>query len=77
MPASLFFRSNLRSVLSSEGISQRELAARAKTSVSYINRVLMGEIEPTMDRAEELAQCVGLSLADLLVDPKKFFSASA
>ena len=66
------FRVNLRAALDAKGVSQREFADKCKTSVSYINRVLCGRVQPSVDQADEMARAIGYRLADLLVSPKKF-----
>ena len=72
VPAFDNFRENLRSAMDAREVSQRQLASSISTSVSYVNRVLQGSVNPPMDRCEEMAQAVGLPLVDLLEAPKDF-----
>lgn len=72
MPAFDNFRENLRSAMEAKSVSQRQMASSIQTSVSYVNRVLQGSVNPPMDRCEEMAQTVGMPLIDLLESPKDF-----
>jgi DNA-binding XRE family transcriptional regulator len=73
VPATKNFRINLRKVMEREGISQRELADRADLTFTHINRIIVGKSKnPSLDVCERLAKKVGLTLADLIVDPNQF-----
>lgn len=63
------FRLNLRVAMQSKGISQRVLAARAETSYAYVNRVLGGIVEPSLDWCDRVADAIGISLAAMLEKP--------
>jgi ribosome-binding protein aMBF1 (putative translation factor) len=69
MQAAKTFRRRLRKAMEENNISQRELAKRAKTGYSGINRILQGEQTPTLEVADRLADAVGKTLTELL--PKK------
>lgn len=66
MQASNTFRERLRRAMKKKKISQRELAKRARTGYSGVNRILQGEQMPTLDVADRLADAVGLPLSTLL-----------
>jgi transcriptional regulator with XRE-family HTH domain len=44
------------------GLSQRELAVRARTSQAWISRVERGEVSPSVDSLERLLQVMGEQL---------------
>lgn len=48
------------------GLSQRDIAKKAKTGYPNVNRVLCGKQTPTLELADRLADAVGLSLPELL-----------
>jgi transcriptional regulator with XRE-family HTH domain len=70
MQAAKTFRRRLREAMEEKDISQRELAKRAKTGYSGINRILQGDQTPTLEVADRLADAVGMSLVDLLPQQK-------
>lgn len=72
MAANNNFRVNFRVAMESRSLSQRDVADRAETSVSYVNRVLQGHVSPGLDQAEKLAKAVHFPLIALLDSPKNF-----
>ncbi len=66
MQAADTFRDNLRRVMRLRGISQRDLAIRAKTSYPGINRILQGKQTPTIELADRLADSLEIPLSSLL-----------
>ena len=72
MAAAKNFRRNLRRAIEAQGITQRDLAIKAKTAYPYVNRVLQGVAIPSLELAERLAAAAGASLEDLIDSPKNF-----
>lgn len=66
MQADKRFRENLRAEMDRRGVSQRELAKKAKAGYPGLNRVLQGKQAPTIDFADRLADALGISLSDLI-----------
>lgn len=64
--ASANFRDRLREAMKKRGVSQRELAERARTSYAGINRILQGRQVPTIELADRLSDAVGVPLSKLL-----------
>ena len=58
--------SNLRALRSQQRLSQAEVAARAKLSVSYISMLERGERTPPLDTLETLARVLKVSPGYLL-----------
>jgi transcriptional regulator with XRE-family HTH domain len=56
----------LRVLRTERGLSQAQLAARAKLSNSYTARVERGEQDPTVSVLVRLAKALGVSPAELL-----------
>lgn len=66
------FRANLRTALDSKKMPKAELARKIESSSAYVFRVLSGEIDPGLDRCEDMANALGLEIRDMLIDPKIF-----
>lgn len=66
------FRTNLRAAMDSRGLSHRAMGHLADVPYSYLSKILMGHVEPSLERAEHLAKTLGFSLAEMLVNPRKF-----
>lgn len=66
------FRTNLRLAMDAKKISQRSLAASAKMSYPYVNRILQGKVEPSLTQCEKISETLGLSFQDLLDEPEVF-----
>jgi len=70
------FRANLQHLIDARRISKSQLATAAKTSRSYVDDVLKGELEPTLKRAAALANAAGFSLRVMLESPASFLEAT-
>lgn len=66
MQAKDTFRRRLRKAMKKRDITQRQLAEKANTGYSGVNRILNGTQTPTLDLADRLADAVGVQLAELL-----------
>lgn len=66
MQATNTFRDNLRTVMESRDISQRELAQKAGTGYPNLNRVLQGKQNVTLELADRIADALDISLTELL-----------
>lgn len=64
------FRRNLRTELEDRGISQRDLADLAGISYPYVNRILQDKADPSVPICEQIAGALGLTLIDLLTNPR-------
>lgn len=56
----------LRGAIASEGISQKQLAAKTGYSLATIQRNLAGERKFNIDQVEKIANALGMSAADLM-----------
>ena len=59
---------NLRRLRELRALSQRELAARAKLSVTTVNRVETGQRKPMPRTVRKLAKALGVSPEELLTE---------
>jgi transcriptional regulator with XRE-family HTH domain len=66
------FRTNLRSVLTQRGISQRDFAVRIGMSYPYVNKVLGGIYSPPLKTCEHMAETVGLTVSEMILEPRVF-----
>lgn len=66
MQATDIFRIRLREAMEKAGLTQRDLADKAKTGYPGINRILQGKQVPTLELADRLAFAVGKPLQKLL-----------
>jgi len=66
------FRENLKAVLAEKGVTPGALAGRLHTSRSYIGRILQGEAEPTVSKAEAIAHALGVPYISLYLSPADF-----
>jgi putative transcriptional regulator len=48
------------------GLSQAALAAKAKITREYVNKLEAGRYDPTLGVAQRLAKALGVTLADLV-----------
>jgi transcriptional regulator with XRE-family HTH domain len=71
------FRHQLREAMQRAGISQRQLAEKAETSYSGINRILQGHQAPTLELADRLADALGIPLISLLEKNSRRVAKSA
>jgi transcriptional regulator with XRE-family HTH domain len=60
------FAERLRSVRTSRGMTQRELAEGAHVTLSYVSRLEAGGAAPGIDLLERLAQALRVALTELL-----------
>lgn len=58
----------IREIMKAEGMSQGALADAAGVSRATINNYLTGSTPLTLDRADQIARILGVTLADLVVD---------
>lgn len=72
MKAQQQFRQNLRLWMNANSITQRHLAEVAGVGYPYLNRVLKGEVSPSLSKCDDLATAAGLQLVDCLVSPIQF-----
>lgn len=66
MQATDTFRENLRQIIDTREISQRDLAKRAGTGYPNLNRVLQGKQNVTLELADRIADALDISLTELL-----------
>lgn len=66
------FRTNLRRVMAEKGVTQEQLAERLGTKHPAISRILNGHRCPKLEACEKIADAIGVSLSDLLKNPKEF-----
>lgn len=66
------FRGNVRSAMRAKGWSQDKLATTADLSRPFLNRVLQGKQEPSLEVCDRIADALHYPLSDLLASPKKF-----
>jgi transcriptional regulator with XRE-family HTH domain len=62
----LLFAGRLREVRASRGMTQAELAHKARISEAYIGRLERGQASPGVDLVDRLARALGATSADLL-----------
>jgi transcriptional regulator with XRE-family HTH domain len=60
------FAAQLRELRASRGLTQAELAERAKTTTSYVGRLESGAVAPGIDLLERLASALGTTSHELL-----------
>lgn len=56
----------LRAMRVKHGWSQEELAHRAGTTAAYVSRVETSKREPCLKKMDELAQALGITLAQMM-----------
>ncbi len=66
--ANKLMRDNIRRVRELRALSQRELAAKARLSVTTINRIEGGQCKPMPRTVRKLAQALGVTTEDLLAE---------
>ena len=66
------FRTNVRFLMEESGVSQRSLGESAGLSYPYINRILQGTVNPSIDVCESISRSLDVTLVDLLHKPKDF-----
>ena len=65
------FRKNLETICSEHGTIQ-SIADKAGISRPYVSNIIHGKVVPSLDNAAKIAEAVGISLTDMLADPKEF-----
>ena len=65
------FRDNVKAAMQERGMSYRALAEAAGMGYPFINRIVTGKANPSIDVADKLADALGIPLSDLLVDSKR------
>ena len=60
--------SNVRRLRELRALSQRELAARAKLSVTTVNRIETGQRKPMPKTIRKLAEALGVTPEELLAE---------
>ena len=73
-PARDFFRENLQRRMDELNLSLSALGRRVGVSPSTVKRWLDGERYPSLETLEVLAPALGLSVSQLLDDPKRKFT---
>jgi transcriptional regulator with XRE-family HTH domain len=63
------FAKRLREVRTTGGMTQKDLAAKAKVTLSYVSKLESGGAAPGLDLLERLAQSLGVTIPDLLPKP--------
>jgi transcriptional regulator with XRE-family HTH domain len=66
------FRANVRSAMASLGWSQDKLATEAELSRPFLNRVLQGRQEPSLEVCDRIADALHSDLSELLGSPRQF-----
>jgi len=66
------FRNNLRAAMLAKKISQRDMAEKSHLTHPYINRVLTGKADPSLEVADALADAIGVSVSVLILPEKNF-----
>ena len=62
---------NIRRLRERHALSQRELAARAKLSVTTVNRIESGQRKPMPRTVRKLAEALGVTPEELLADQQR------
>src|SRR5216684_42098 len=55
----------------SKGMTQRDLAAKAKVTPGYIAQLEIGLRNPSLASLRKLAKALGVSMDDLMIDPQE------
>jgi transcriptional regulator with XRE-family HTH domain len=63
------FAQRLREIRGAKEMTQRDLAAKAEVTLTYISRLEAGGAAPGIDLLERLAQALEIELAELLPPP--------
>lgn len=71
------FRNNLRKAIEAAGMTQRDLADASGICYVNISRILGEKEGVTLERAERLANAVGIPLADMISAKFKILNKTA
>lgn len=66
------FSRNFSTAIEARKLTKVKVAENAKTSRSYVDKVMKNEVDPCLERAEILAKAVGFPFAALIVEPEEF-----
>ncbi len=61
----------LQQLRESKGMTQRDLAAKAKVTPGYIAQLEMGLRNPSLASLQKLAKALGVSMDELMTDPQE------
>lgn len=61
-------RNNLHQVLKAHGLTQKAFADKLGTSPQYVSAICSGKLTASVKKLQEIADLLGVSLYDLLVD---------
>jgi DNA-binding phage protein len=75
VPASDNFRVNLATAIEAKGLKKFHVARDAGVSRAHLDRILKGEMNPSLATSERLAKAVGFTLVSLLESPEIFAEA--
>lgn len=64
------FIKNVQRIRLERGLTQGELAQLLGTKQPSVSRVLRGEEDITLSRAEKFAEALGVSLSELILEPE-------
>ena len=65
-PTSRQMGQRIRRLREEQGLSQAALAAKAKITREYVNKLEAGRYDPTLGVVQRLAKALGVSLAELV-----------
>lgn len=65
------FRKNLGTVCREHGAIQK-IADDAGMTRAYVSNIIHGKVSPSLENSAKIADAIGLTLTDLLADPKEF-----
>lgn len=65
------FRENLRRIRNEEGISAETLSRKAGFHRTYAGKLERGEMSPSLDTIDKLAEALDVKPLDLLKDPER------
>jgi transcriptional regulator with XRE-family HTH domain len=63
------FAQRLREIRTTGGMTQRQLAEKARVTLSYVSKLEAGGAAPGLDLLERLADSLGVAIPDLLPKP--------
>jgi transcriptional regulator with XRE-family HTH domain len=75
VPATENLRANLAVAIEARDLSKVQVAKAAGTSRMHLDRILKGEVDPSVGLSERLAKSVGFTLGSLIESPEIFSDA--